>query len=268
MRLLMGALLYPVESTRVLGRATRDLSHLHPEVRRDGFSDVHDVRRLVSTATARHGSEVRRVGLDEKSVLRNLAKQVDGAERPERGDARKRHVPTRRHGLHEGASATGEAVQHTERPRRHGPKRRRDVLVGVSRVHHDRQAELTSHLQMGVEVRALLRTRCAVIVIVEARLSDRDDLAVLLGEHADLAKALRFGVHYGVRVYTRGTPRPAPATNDLERASRIGDVGGDRDQTGDARVGGPTKHRLPVFPEGGVRQVAVTVEVFDHTVAG
>ena len=121
---------------------------------------------------------------------------------------------------------------------------------------------------MGLEQRTLYRPRRAVVVVVETRLPNGDHLGMPYRESPDFVKCFRGCLAGGMRMNTRGAPDTGTVHRQLQRFTGVGEMGSDRNEASDAGLCGPTKYRLPVIPEGGVSQMAVTVEVFDHTVAG
>jgi hypothetical protein len=133
---------------------------------------VHDVRRLVRPSTERLGREVRRVGLGEDAVGKDLRCREPQIRRVlvRRVAGERDVVPALEHSGQCGG--IGEAVQHDGAVER--GELLEHVLVGRAVVNHDRFPELTRELELLPEERALAVVWRVVTVEVEAGLTHRD----------------------------------------------------------------------------------------------
>ena len=107
-----------------------------------------------------------------------------------------------------------------------------------------------------------------VVEVVESGLPDCNDT---VPAHRDLSHTLEIPglcLTHRVWVQTGCAEDSIPILSQVRSAQRVVGVRRNQCEARDPGLPGPAKHRLPVIPEGGVSQMAMTVEVLDHTVAG
>ena len=102
------------------------------------------------------------------------------------------------------------------------------VVVRLARVDHDREPELARELELGLEEPALLVLRLAAVVVVEARLADRDRLRTV-EQLAQLADAVRLLAGRLVRVDPERREDAVVLLGDRERSAAGLDSRPDRD---------------------------------------
>ena len=126
----------------------------------------------------RHGRQVRRVGLDEDTVVGHKLKQCVIRPLLECDDAAERDVPARVHGCLRKRMRPGETMQHTRNSggARFGHHRAR-VVLGIARVDDDWAGQLAGKRKLRGERPPLLETGRVVVMIIEPALADRDGAA-------------------------------------------------------------------------------------------
>ena len=218
-------------------------------------------RRLISFATKWNGSEIGRVRLDEEPVSRNQAEQIVVRPFPESDDAAEGDVPAgveREPGERVRSRIAVQDSLYTQRARctDHGS----GVVLGISRMHNQRQFEFRRELDLALKDGSLSFPRRIVVMVVESALSDRDSLGgkafTQLGEIAS-------------GVETRGIMRMDTGSGEHELRIRGRAVGGqpgcrqgftDADDGRGARIAGAGDYLAAVAGERRVREVGVAVD--------
>ena len=114
----------------------------------------------------------------------------------------------------------------------------------------------------------MLCPRRTFVEVVESGLPDRNDT---VPAHRDLSHTVEIpGLCLTHRVWVQAgcAEDSIPILSQVRSAHRVGHVRRNHCEARDPGLPGPAKHCLPVIPEGDVSQMAMTVEVLDHTVAG
>ena len=235
---------------------------LNPARSRDDARRRDDKGRLVAAAAMGRRREIGRVGLDQKAVERDVAR--DGAQilrLLERHDAGKRdHETEAERGLGEFTRA-GEAMEHSaEPPLPHFLRQDRGhVGVGVARVDDERQVELASQRDLPAKDALSHVARRAVIVIVEARLADAYAFR-MPGEGAHGVEVLRPLPRRLVRMGADGEEDVVVALGDRGDACGFPDLRADGDHPLDACGAGALNDGVEVISEIGKVEVAVAVD--------
>ena len=222
---------------------------------------VGDPRWLVSFATERHRRKVRRVGLDEQTVLRNQPQQIVVAPLFERDDSAERDVPAGVDREFSQRSGAGVAVQHSRRTdRARFPDHRSGVVLGISGVNDQWLLHFRRESDLRGKRGALQVPRRVVVVVVEPAFTDGDrGVAQQVSQARDVARRIEASGVVGMNARRR------------ENKSRIGsrDLGGeqrrrqrltDADDPDRARPAGASDYRVAVAGERRVREVGVAVD--------
>jgi hypothetical protein len=130
-------------------------------------------------------------------------------------------------------------------------------------VYNHRKIQLRAKCQVCVEESSLHISWSVVIEEVEARLTDRDHL-VMTSEFTNGVYGIRRGFPSLVRVDTSRAPRAVDTCDEINGRLGITHIRSDRHETGHPCLRGPTQHRLPVLPEGGVGKMTVAIEELDE----
>ena len=222
---------------------------------------------LVPLAAKRHRGEIRRVGLHQQTLGRNVARDLAQFIGSREGqDPRETDIPAHRdRRLRQGARGTEAMQQKGEIAAvvAFFPQDQGDIGVGVAGVDGQRQPGQARATDMGAEVFPLHLARRTVVEVIQSGLADPDHLR-MPGERRQRFRCGNRRFRGVVRMHPDGAPEMFVRLGQCRKSLRLRQSGADGDHLAHPG-GGSARQHLRQLHRGVVVEMAVGIDQHQGT---